>query len=88
MVGGSLSQIFKSLMFGWLFSLGSKKLKSLSARADINDIDYLAGLAEKGIIKPVIERRYTLEKAAEAMTLLSQGHASGKVVIEILPAER
>lgn len=25
MVGGSLAQIFKSLVFGWLFSLGSKK---------------------------------------------------------------
>jgi len=31
MVGGSLSQIFKSLVFGWALSLGSKKIKSLSA---------------------------------------------------------
>ncbi|MCX6266081.1 MAG: alcohol dehydrogenase catalytic domain-containing protein [Bacteroidetes bacterium] len=27
MVGGSLSQIFKSLLFGWLLSFGSKKIE-------------------------------------------------------------
>jgi NADPH:quinone reductase-like Zn-dependent oxidoreductase len=46
MVGGSLSQIFKSLVFGRLFSLGSKKMKSLAAKANQKDLDFLAGLLE------------------------------------------
>lgn len=83
MIGGSLSQIFKSLVFGWSFSLGSKKMKSLAAKANQKDLEFLAGLLEKGRIRPVIEIRYTLNKAAEAMDYLRKGHAAGKVVITI-----
>jgi NADPH:quinone reductase-like Zn-dependent oxidoreductase len=83
MVGGSLSQIFRSLLFGWLLSFGSKKMKSLSAKANKADLEYLTKLIEKGIIKPVIDRRYPLDKTAEAMDYLSQGHAPGKIVITI-----
>jgi NADPH:quinone reductase-like Zn-dependent oxidoreductase len=81
MVGGSLSQIFKSLLFGWLLSPGSKKMKSLSAKPDKQDLEFLASLLENGSIKPVIDRRYTLDKTAEAMSYLSQGHSTGKVII-------
>jgi NADPH:quinone reductase-like Zn-dependent oxidoreductase len=85
MVGGSLSQIFKSLLFGWVLSFGSKKMKSLTAKANKTDLELLAKLLEKGIIKPVIDRRYSLDKTAEAMDYLKQGHSTGKVVINIEP---
>jgi len=81
MVGGSLSQIFKSLLFGWLMSFGSKKLRSLSAKANKNDLEFLAKLLEDGKVKPVIDRRYSLDKTSEAMNYLSEGHSHGKVVI-------
>ena len=81
MVGGSLSQIFKSLLFGWLMSFGSKKMRSLSAKANKNDLEFLAKLLEDGKIKPVIDRRYSLDKTADAMSYLSEGHSHGKVVI-------
>ena len=81
MVGGSLSQIFKSLVFGWLLSFGSKKMKSATTKANQQDLEFLAGLLENGNIKPVIERRYTLEQAAEAMNYLGQGHSSGKIIV-------
>ncbi len=83
MVGGSLSQIFKSLLFGWLLSSGSKKMKSLSAKPNKQDLEFLGTLLEKGIIKPVIDRRYPLDKTADAMNYLSQGHAAGKVIITV-----
>jgi len=83
MVGGSLSQIFKSLLFGGLLSLGSKKLKSLSAKPNKHDLEFLGSLLEDGSIKPVIDRRYTLDKAADAMNYLSQGHSTGKVIISV-----
>lgn len=83
MVGGSLSQIFKSLVFGRLLSFGSRKMTSLAAKANQNDLELLVQLLEKGIIKPVIDRRYTLDRAAEAMSYLKQGHSRGKVVVNI-----
>jgi NADPH:quinone reductase-like Zn-dependent oxidoreductase len=83
MVGGSLSQIFKSLLFGWLLSFGSKKMRTLTARANKNDLEFLATLIEDGKIKPAIDRQYSLEKTADAMRYLAEGHAKGKVVINV-----
>lgn len=83
MVGGSLLQIFKSLLFGWLMSFGSKKMRSIAAKSNKNDLEFLVKLIEDGKIKSVIERRYPLDKAADAMRYLSEGHASGKVVIYV-----
>lgn len=83
MVGGLLSQIFKSLVFGRLLSIGSKKMTSLSAKANKEDLEFLADLMEKKIIRPVIEKRYSFDRTAEAMNYLSQGHSSGKVIINI-----
>jgi NADPH:quinone reductase-like Zn-dependent oxidoreductase len=85
MIGGSLSQIFKSLVFGRLLSFGSKKMKSLAAKANKTDLELLAKLLEKGIIKPVIDRCYSLDMTSDAMNYLKQGHAPGKVVINIEP---
>lgn len=83
MVGGSLSQIFRSILFGWLLSIGTKKMRFLSARPNIADLKLLMGLLEKGIIRPVIDRQYPLERTAEAMNYLIDGHAAGKVIINI-----
>lgn len=84
MVGGSLSQIFKSILFGWLLSLGSRKMKFLSAKPNKSDLEFLVGLLERGIIRAVIDRQYPLERTAEAMNYLMEGHSSGKVLINII----
>lgn len=83
MVGGSMSQIFKALLLGWLFSFGSKKMKALAAKPNSDDLIYLGKLLETGALKPVIDRRYALEETGEAMDYVSQGHARGKVVISV-----
>ncbi len=83
MVGGALLQIFKSLLFGWALSLGSKKMLSLAAKSNQKDLQFIAKLAEDGRIRPVIDRRYPLEKTAEAVRYLDEGHARGKVVLNI-----
>jgi NADPH:quinone reductase-like Zn-dependent oxidoreductase len=83
MVGGSIRQIFSSLLFGWILSLGSKKMTSVAAKPNRKDLEFIAKLAEDGIIRPVIERRYPLDRTPEAMRYLSEGHASGKVVINV-----
>ena len=83
MVGGGLIQIFKSIFFGWLMSFGSKKMRNLSAKSNQKDLEFIANLVENGKIKPVIEKQYSLEKAADAMHYVGKGHAQGKVVINV-----
>lgn len=58
-------------------------MKYLAAKANKPDLEFIAKLAEKGVIKPVIDRRYSFEKAADAMSYLKEGHSSGKVVITV-----
>lgn len=83
MVGGGLLQIFKSIFFGWLLSFGTKKMRCLSAKSNPKDLEIVAKLVENRMIKPLIERRYSLDKAADAMDYLSEGHAHGKIIINV-----
>jgi len=83
MVGGALSQVLKAMVFGPLMSLGSRKMRLLSALPDPKDLAYILGLVEEGRLKAVIERTYPLDQTAEAVAYLKQGHARGKVVISI-----
>ena len=83
MIGGALSQIFKAILFGWMISLGSKKIRFIAAKLKQKDLEFIAMLAKEGKIKPVIDKYYPLDKTAEAVRYLGEGHASGKVVINV-----
>ncbi len=83
MVGGAISQILKSLLFGKFLSFGSRKMLSLAAKASQKDLELIAQLAEEGKIKSVIDRHYPLEKTNEAFKYLMEGHAGGKVLINV-----
>jgi NADPH:quinone reductase-like Zn-dependent oxidoreductase len=43
----------------------------------------LADLMQSGKMTPVIDRTYKLNQTAEALRYLEQGHARGKVVINL-----
>ncbi len=47
------------------------------------DLATLAGLLEQGAFRPVIDRRYPLGDAVDAIRHLEKGHACGKIVIDI-----
>jgi len=53
--------------------------------AELNkqDLGVLADLMRAGKLTPVIDRRYGLDRIAEAIAYLEEGHARGKVVISI-----
>ena len=87
MVGGALTQIFKSIVLGRPLSLGRRKMLFLAAKPNSDDLKYLLNLASDAIIKPVIEKYYVPEKTAEAMRFASEGHARGKVVIKWNPGD-
>ncbi len=83
MAGGALTQVFSLMLFGWLYSFGGKKMRMLAAKPCAQDLEFVIRLVEQGKVKPVIDRTYPLEETAEAMRYLGQGHARGKVVIDI-----
>lgn len=47
------------------------------------DLELLAELAAEGALKPVIDRTYPLEQAADAHRYVEQGHKVGNVVLTV-----
>jgi NADPH:quinone reductase-like Zn-dependent oxidoreductase len=45
------------------------------------DLEKLRDLVEQGLVKPVMERRFTLDEAAEAVRVQGEFHARGKSVV-------
>ncbi len=84
MVGGSLSQVVRTMLFGKFMSIGDKKMRFLAAKPSPKDLALVIKLVEEGKIKPVIDRRYPLAETAQAMQVLGEKHACGKVVIEVV----
>jgi NADPH:quinone reductase-like Zn-dependent oxidoreductase len=61
----------------------SQRLMAMIAKVNAEDLGTLRGYLEAGRITPVIDRRYGLTDAAEAVRYLEAGHARGKVVLAI-----
>ncbi len=45
------------------------------------DLELLGDLAERGLVRPVMDRRFTLDEAGEAVRLQGEFHARGKSVV-------
>ncbi|MDV2988861.1 MAG: NAD(P)-dependent alcohol dehydrogenase [Dehalogenimonas sp.] len=87
--GGALAQIMQAMLLGrWMSQTGGKKMAALTSRPKQKDLDYIRGLLEDGKVTPVIDRRYPLSDVVEAFRYFGQGHARGKVVITMEPANR
>ncbi len=84
LVGGGYGLIFQSMLLGPLLSLfGRKKVIFFIAKINQKDLLLLKDLLEAGKIVPIIDRRYPLNKVAEAIRYREEGHAQGKVVITL-----
>jgi NADPH:quinone reductase-like Zn-dependent oxidoreductase len=75
---------FASLLKPILFSpFVTQKLRAFVAKANPTDLAYLAELIASGKITPVIDKRYPLEAAADAVQYIREKRAHGKVVITV-----
>ncbi len=48
------------------------------------DLVFIGDLMAEGKVKPVIDRRFTLDQVPEAIRYMEEGHARGKVVINVV----
>jgi NADPH:quinone reductase-like Zn-dependent oxidoreductase len=78
--------------FGWLETpieammlspFMSQKFGMMLADLNKDDLTTLATLMQSGKVTPVIDRRYKLSEAPEALRYLEAGHARGKVVLSV-----
>ncbi len=84
MTGGANAQLMQAMLLGPVISMtGKKKMRSLMAKPNTADLAFVAGLLEAGKVKPVIDIRYPLNAVPEALAYVEQGHAAGKVVINV-----
>ena len=53
------------------------------ANIGVPDLELFAKLMREGKLKTVIDRRYPLEQAGEALDYIGTGHARGKAIITV-----
>jgi NADPH:quinone reductase-like Zn-dependent oxidoreductase len=86
LVGGSTStaSILLSLILNPLISrIEGRRLVSFMASVKKSDLTFLKELLEAGKIVPVIDRKYSLSDTPQAIRYVEEGHARGKVVINV-----
>lgn len=72
--------MLKQMVAGWFTK---QKLVGVLAKRSKADLEILRELLKNGLIKPAIDRTYSLAEVPEAIRYLEEGHARGKVVVQI-----
>jgi NADPH:quinone reductase-like Zn-dependent oxidoreductase len=79
-IQGTLAQ---ALGIGRPSKASGKKVIAGVVTPHVEDLQFLAKLAQAGEFKPVIDRTYPLEKAAEAHAYVDKGRKRGNVVLTV-----
>lgn len=86
-VGGSVGTFLQLALLGpWFRKTANKNLRLLMVQRNRKDLVYVTELCESGKIVTAIDKRYPLDQVPAALRYLGEGHAKGKVVIQIQPA--
>lgn len=67
----------------WISMMGERKIIAGPAAERAGDLRFLADLAQAGEFRPVIDRRYSLERIAEAHRYVDTGRKRGNAVITV-----
>src|SRR2546423_1534491 len=87
-LGGSMT----GLLIHWIPQLAmapfvSQKFGSVLAKLNQQDLNVIGALIAEGRVTPVIDRHYSLSEVPEAVRYVEQGHARGKVIINLNQAD-
>ena len=83
-LGGEASWFLKTLIQQPAVSLASGRSMGLMTwwkAFNPEDVEELKRLVASGAVKPQIDRRFSLDEAAEALRYVDEGHARGKVLV-------
>jgi NADPH:quinone reductase-like Zn-dependent oxidoreductase len=83
-LGGTSWPIVAALLLAPLLSRASgKRLGLLLWWKPFNppDVEHVTGLIARGVVRPVIDRRFPLDQAVDALRWVDEGHSRGKVVV-------
>ena len=84
-VGGSVATFLQFFLFGlWIQRTSGKKVRLLAVQRSRKDLEDITELCVAGKIIPYIDKRYPLREVPEALRYLGEGHAKGKIVIQVL----
>jgi NADPH:quinone reductase-like Zn-dependent oxidoreductase len=80
--GGAVVRVIEAFLLGPLLSrIGRHKMGFFLANINQKDLNFLKDLLETRKVVPLIDRRYPLSDAADALRYLAEGHAQGKIVL-------
>ncbi len=65
------------------FSIGKQRAVTFTADETHDELVALADMVDAGALRSVIDRTYPLEEAADAMRYLAEGHAGGKIIVDV-----
>jgi len=81
-IGGKSGKVFQALFFGsWM--LGRRKVKLLLYDQNPADQDVIREMFDSGVVRPVIDRCYPLDRTAEAFRYFGEGAFKGKIVVTV-----
>lgn len=82
--GGTMKQLTQAMVRGpWLSLVSGRRFRTMTASPRPEDLRAVLALIEAGQVRPVIDRTYPLSEGARALAYLEEGHARGKVVVEV-----
>ena len=87
MVGGSTLLMLQVVMLGKLLSLFTGKQIGILPVKPNQGLDVIVKMIEYGRLKPVIDRTFNFDETVNALTYLGEGHAKGKVVIDVISSD-
>ena len=67
----------------WSSLFGNRKAVPFISKPSQEDLILLGGLIVTGKLEPIIDRRYNLSEVSDAMRYVEEGHARGKVLINL-----